>query len=762
MKFHDLSIRNKLIGIILLTTTVSLACGFVLVILRDIRTFKRDLIESTVVLAKVTGENSVSALAFDDREDAAKTLAKLSSLPTITGAYLFNSHGKLLAEYRHGTSRRTDPPGPSEGLRKFLGEELLVSERIVYQGENYGTIYLKASIAPMRDKIRTDLLTMVVVMILAILVSLILALRLEKIISRPILDLARVAREISEHHDYRLRFEKSSSDEVGVLSDGFNDMLVQIERRQRERDEANERTREKSQFLANMSHELRTPLNAIIGFSEILRTRFSDRLNDKELKFVDNIHTSGQHLLGIVNDILDLSKIEAGRMEIHPELFSVPTAIEGVCNLMKGFSSRRNIAFVIDAGPLPELHADPVKFKQILYNLISNAVKFSPDHSVVRIEAREVGAEDSPVGEQAVAVAVIDQGIGIDPGDHELIFREFQQVDATAARNFEGTGLGLSLVRKMVEMHKGSVVVKSTLGQGSTFIVTFPLDYRGVQKSTAPFHDLTEASPNLSILVVEDDLEAFENIRRHLHRAGYATIWARTGEEALSIARVSHPAAITLDVVLPGIDGWEVLKMLKSDPATWHIPIIMVSTLDNRELGMALGVDDYLIKPVNSNQLLDVLGQLVISTSSESTLLVIDDDAELHEMLETKLAPLGTRIEYATSGAEGIALALAAPPSLVILDLMMENMDGFEVAARLRSHPATSHVPILVLTARDLTNSDRGRLRGKIEAIVKKGDVSAARIVGVVQELIERHHRSSSEAAPQTPRPVSRIGEVGS
>jgi signal transduction histidine kinase len=285
--------------------------------------------------------------------------------------------------------------------------------------------------------------------------------------------------------DYGIRVVKRGTDEIGVLCDGFNEMLGQIQKREVERDSAIFRTREKSHFLANMSHELRTPLNSIIGFSDVLLEKLKDRVSPKELKFIGNINTSGQHLLGIINNILDLSKIEEGKMEIHPESFSFPAVVDEVAALMRGVSGARDIRLKIDVpGSLPSLEADPVRVKQILYNLLSNAVKFSPDGSIVRLTADVLPGDRSAASllqkEPALQFAVIDQGIGISPSDHEVIFHEFRQVDGSADRPFEGTGLGLALVKSFVGLHAGRVEVRSARGHGATFTVTLPLRFRGM------------------------------------------------------------------------------------------------------------------------------------------------------------------------------------------------------------------------------------------------------------------------------------------
>jgi signal transduction histidine kinase/DNA-binding response OmpR family regulator len=503
-----------------------------------------------------------------------------------------------------------------------------------------------------------------------------------------------------------------------------------------------EADRMKSQFLANMSHELRTPLNSIIGFSEILLERLSGEAPTKYVKFLRNIHSSGQHLLGIINDILDLSKVEAGKMDVHPERFAPVPVIEGILNVMHGTAGRRQIAFEVDAPEdLPTVETDPARFKQVLYNLLSNAVKFSPEGATVTVRARRVGPEDSPIGAEALAVSVVDRGIGIAPSDQEVIFHEFRQVDGSHARAAGGTGLGLAIVKKFVELLGGAVTLESELGRGSTFTFTLPLSPRAAGEAAArPAARVEPPRLENPILVVEDDLVAYKSISRALAEAGYFPIRARHGEEALQLARKLKPTAITLDLVLPGLSGWEVLKALKRDPETEAIPVVIISLMDNRELGLTLGAVDYFLKPVDRGRLIARLREVAPVRAPETRrLLVVDDDPQIHDILEAELGQQGYVLDHALSGEEGLARAEEGAPDAIILDLMMPGLSGFEVAEALKERPATSRIPILVLTAKDLTEAEREYLEGKIAALVQKGQAAPPRLVAAIRELEARH-----------------------
>jgi signal transduction histidine kinase/DNA-binding response OmpR family regulator/ligand-binding sensor domain-containing protein len=503
-------------------------------------------------------------------------------------------------------------------------------------------------------------------------------------------------------------------------------ILRELQIKNRQAEEAN---RAKSTFLANMSHELRTPMNAIIGFSEILTERLEGKIDTKQYGFLRSILQSGQHLLSIINDILDLSKVEAGKMEIYPETFAVKPAIESVCQVMKGLSGKKSVSFEIDvAADAGEIETDIAKFKQILYNLLSNAVKFSRSNAVVAIRARRTA-------EGMIAVSVSDRGIGIAEEHQRMIFDEFQQVDTATSRSYGGTGLGLSLVKRFVELQGGRVELRSVLGEGSEFTFLLPARFAGATiPSPIVGADGVVVPPGDRVLVVEDEDDAFDTLSAYLQSAGYVPIRARTGEEAMKLARTMKPLAITLDLVLPGMEGWNVLRGLKSEAATANVPVIIVSMIDNRELGLAIGADDYFVKPVDWPRLMRRLAELT-SPRHAAKLLLIDDDVAVHAMLEQELTREGYQLESATSGREGLERAMQSKPDVIILDLMMPEMSGFEVAEALRARESTSRIPIVVLTAKDLTAEDRDRLRNGTSGVVRKGSAAAARLIREIRTL---------------------------
>jgi signal transduction histidine kinase/DNA-binding response OmpR family regulator len=488
--------------------------------------------------------------------------------------------------------------------------------------------------------------------------------------------------------------------------------------------------RAKSEFLASMSHELRTPLNAIIGFSEILEDKTFGEMNARQEKYVNNVLESGRHLLGLINDILDLSKIEAGHTELEPVPLNVASCIGNVVTIVTSLAAKKHIAVNVAVEPeMPILIADESKFKQILYNLLSNAIKFTPEGGDVNISARLATIEE---GRQVMRIAVADTGIGIRAQDQPRIFDEFEQVDSSYGRQQQGTGLGLALTRRFVEMHKGRIWVESEGdGHGSTFIFELPVEPahdnavpRGAPESAAssevssyPTSDDTRPV----VLVVENETKARELLAHYLSEAGYAVAHAVNGEQAIQMARELTPHAIVLDILLPKKDGWDVLTELKSRPGTRDIPVVIVSITENRELGFSLGAIDYFVKPVDRERLIEVVRHARDKTRKENvTVLVVDDEPLNVEALTHTIEGLGCTVLPAYGGEEGIALATETLPDFIILDLMMPKVTGFDVVRRLRDDPKAKDIPILILTAKDITEEDRRQLNNHVEAIVPK------------------------------------------
>ena len=511
-------------------------------------------------------------------------------------------------------------------------------------------------------------------------------------------------------------------------------------------DELERASRAKSEFLANMSHELRTPLNAIIGFSELLLDEPDESYDAGTRKsYVETIHQSGHHLLSLINDILDLSKVEAGRMELHLDTVHVADTIEGVLQTVDPLLTRKSIRLDANLLDVGEAMADEGKLKQILYNLLSNAIKFTPDGGRISVAAARV--------DDCVRISVEDTGLGIAPEDRERIFEEFQQLDAGPGRRFEGTGLGLALTRRLVELHRGRIWLESVVGQGSTFYVELPLLEPLELAAEEP---ATEEPPSVAIqpivtnengtddhrlvLVVEDDPRAANLISVYLHGGGYRSVIAAAGRDAIEKARDLRPAAITLDVMLPDLQGWEVLRTLKQDEEVQHIPVAIISVVDDSHLGYALGAADYFVKPIDRNALLawlDRFTRVSAAAPKSVTVLVIDDEPSARDLLAGMLKPEGHNVLMAKDGAEGIERARQDHPDVILLDLMMPGLTGFDVVTALKADPTTNEIPILIVTAKDLTEEEKILLNGHVAAILQKGDFPAIELATWLQQTLQ-------------------------
>ena len=482
-------------------------------------------------------------------------------------------------------------------------------------------------------------------------------------------------------------------------------------------DALREAARAKSDFLASMSHELRTPLSAILGFSDLMRQEPGDGDSlTVPAEWVEHIHRGGNHLLALVNDVLDLSKVEAGRMELILQEIDLSSAVTELVNGVRPLADRKGLRLETDVPSLPVV-ADPGRLRQILYNLVSNAIKFTPSGGRVAISAKASG--------DGYAFSVSDTGVGIAAVDLPTIFEEFRQVGSEEARE-GGTGLGLALAQRLIGAHGGRVDVDSTVGQGTTFTVTMPrLAAAGRALISAPLRPVADdPAAGRDVLVIEDDPSAVRLLREYLEPAGYVLRHAENGERGLAMAREQRPAAVLLDVLVPRLDGWEVLRQLKADPSMDGVPVVMVTVVDEREVGLALGAVDYLVKPVQRDALLACLSRLgldTVSTGRPSMILTVDDEPAALDLIDGYLAGSGIDVVRASGGRAAVDIARERDIDLVICDLLMPDLDGFGVVAELKADASTAAIPILICTAHDLSPEEKTRLHGQILGIVSKG-----------------------------------------
>ena len=496
--------------------------------------------------------------------------------------------------------------------------------------------------------------------------------------------------------------------------------------------------RHKTVFLANMSHELRTPLNAILGFSELLIDSTNGQFPDAtKMRFLEQIHSSGKHLLGLINDILDLSKVEAGQMELRLQMVSVADVVSQVASTVEPLAAQKQIHMEFEAASAGQVLADEGKVKQMILNLVSNAIKFTPAGGTVTIKAARVV--------DRLEIVVSDNGIGIAEKDLQRVFKEFQQVDSGVNRKQQGTGLGLALTRSFAILHGGNVRAESEPGKGSRFTIDLPVEARSPDHVRRPANGgFGKAIGDVSrplVVLVEDDPVAAELLARQIEAAGFRTEIARTGIDAVAMAKQLKPAAITLDIMLPDVDGWEVLTRLKRDAATSDIPVIVVSVVDNPALGTALGALDYFVKPVDAKELVNRLSRFNFNRKSggrQTRVLVVDDEAANRDWLKHVLEPAGFKVLLAKGGQQAIKLARSLKPDLVMLDLLMPEVNGFEVVEALSGHEATKAIPIMVLTAKHLTEADIDQLNGHVSSILKRGSTGAVDLLGQLQAVLNK------------------------
>jgi PAS domain S-box-containing protein len=513
--------------------------------------------------------------------------------------------------------------------------------------------------------------------------------------------------------------------------------------------ELEDASRMKSEFLANMSHELRTPLNAIIGFSEVLADGLMGEMTPQQKGFIGDIFDSGKHLLALINDILDLSKVEAGKMLLDVESVQVSSLLGSSLSIIKGKAATRRISLELRADKaLGSIWADGRKVKQIVYNLLSNAVKFSSEGGNVILEASRVPRDDVaqlsgewkgralPVIDNDFAeflkISVTDGGIGISPDGLERLFRPFSQIDSGLARKFEGTGLGLAMVKLLAELHGGAVAVESAVNEGSRFTVWLPFRERttvAVTPPKAPAAPTPEPIPGArTALVVEDDYKSADLIRVQLEAEGFTVLHAPTAEGALEIAARQPLSLITLDIMLPSMDGWEFLGRIKQIPALCRIPVVIISIVADPNKGFALGAAAVMQKPISRQDLSDALidlGLFPATSGKDLKILVVDDDPKAVELFAVRMPDLAKGMLRAYGGAEAIEVARRELPDLIVLDLMMPEITGFDVVESLSQNADTSGIPILVVTSKEMTESDRARLNGYVAAVIEKTSFSS-------------------------------------
>jgi len=551
---------------------------------------------------------------------------------------------------------------------------------------------------------------------------------------RQLLDLSRAANEKLKDQTRELQ---SQTAELTALNEEFQQQSHELKAQnlalEDQRIQVEEANRLKSEFLSNMSHELRTPLNSVNALSRVLMVQAKEKLSTEELNYLSIIERNGKHLLSLINDILDLSKIEAGRMEVIEGEFSVNTMVETILDSLAPIAREKGIGLETDPTPnLPWMVSDESRVFQILQNIIANAVKFT--------EIGQVRVKTYMENQDIVCIRVQDTGIGISTRDLDGIFEEFRQADGASTRKFEGSGLGLSIAYKSATLLGGDIHVDSIPDQGTTFCIYLPLRYQGPApvpgSPTVPPASPLEPVYNeaATILAVDDDPKILSLISGALTKGGYNCITAGSGREALDLAKTHKPAAITLDILMPDMDGWEVLSELKKDLATKEIPVIIVSVSHDRATGFALGAVGYVTKPIGKETLLTQIKQLF--TTLPSRVLVVDDSPLDREHTSDILEAQGIEVTTAENGRTCMDMLIRETPDLVVLDLVMPEMDGFKVLKLIRDTPDTRHLPVIVVSAKDLSQEEKQLLESQVSAVLTKGISPESALVEKINQIL--------------------------
>jgi signal transduction histidine kinase/CheY-like chemotaxis protein len=641
MILQNLSIKRKLTLITMLTSSIALILSSVSFLIYDLVSFRHLLSQDLMTQAEIIGYNSAGAMEFKDEPAATATLSALTAKEDIVTAVLYKPDGKIFAHYFRSNAAL---PGflPSHLQGKgyhFEGGYLEVFQEVTLNGEHVGTLFLQSDMRQWSLRAKRYANILIIFVLVSGLFALFVSSKLQGLISKPILHLEDTMRMVSSNKNYAVRAVKTYSDEIGRLIDGFNTMLSEIQQRdialqstngelktrtqeleqevfQRKQTQeellnakhaAEEANRAKSTFLANMSHELRTPLNAIIGYSEMLEEETRDSGKIENVQDLKKIQGAGKHLLSLINDVLDLSKIEAGKMGLHLETFDVSQVIEEmVTTLQPAAAKNANSIHVHLAENVSVMKADITKVRQILFNLLSNACKFT-DRGTISVDVDQIKVE----AKEWIQFRVSDTGIGISAKQKENLFHEFAQADASIARKYGGTGLGLAITHRFVQLMNGQINVESEPGEGAIFTVQLPTQVVIETTEPALSEGASEASATFSetktdldtILVIDDDPSVRDLMSRFLTKLDFHVVVAANGEEGFRLAKQIRPLLITLDVVMPECDGWTVLNRLKGDSELAQVPVIMVTVVDNEARGLDLGASSYLIKPVERDRL---------------------------------------------------------------------------------------------------------------------------------------------------------------
>ena len=775
--FGHLPFKWKLTLILMATSVFSLLVACAAFVWYDNYLFRHSMVQDLETLANILSKGSQAALVSRNKDAVETTLAELGRRDQIVAAAVYSADETPIGYYLKPGSGEMIPQTPSRLQNSFEGDYLVIFRPIVSNQGRIGILYLKADVAnQVRGRVNRYIDIVAMVMLISCLVAFLISYKLQPLISRPIIELVNAARAVTQKKDYLVRAKKTSDDEIGALMDAFNEMLAVIQQRDAElrhanemlevynenlekkveertadlvrataaaqeaRTTAEEANRTKSAFLANMSHELRTPLNAIIGYSEMLQEDARDMGEENLVADLQKIHGAGKHLLGLINDVLDISKIEAGKMDLFLETIDVGGMIDDVVSTIKPLVQKNGNTLHVECEEnLGPMRADATKVRQALFNLLSNACKFTDRGAITLRVSRERGN-----GAGFFVLRVSDTGIGMSPDQIKKLFKAFSQADASTTRKYGGSGLGLAITRHFCQMMGGDVTVESEQGKGSTFIVKLPAVVVSARpeklETTIVLKEprFTEPPPGAStILVIDDDPTVHDLMRRFLTKEGFRVAIAPDGKDGIRLARELKPDLITLDVLMAEMDGWSVLTALKADPEIADIPVIILTMFDDKEMGFALGATDYMTKPINRDRLVNVLRKHH-QGQQPCHVLVVEDEPSIRQMVRRVLEKEGWAVREAENGQAGLQAVAESKPAVILSDLMMPVMNGFDFIRELRKNKEWRDIPVVILTAKDLTVEDRQQLKGNVEQILQKGDYNRDQLLSEVRELVRQ------------------------
>jgi signal transduction histidine kinase/CheY-like chemotaxis protein len=824
LKFKRMPLRWQLTLLITLISSTLLAAAFASYFFMEVLNLRDQVASDSFATEKLlmrqiqltANQNPDAMLPPREGEAPKKPFDlgnSLSNSNSIVAAAVFTRDERIVESYtRAGTAELI--PRPSRYMGNFATDEVVIFRPLGHPDNPIGTFYLKAKAsAEQRARLLKPVPGMILLFLCSVAASILIARFLQRGISEPIVKLSELARHVARDGDYAIRANIKGGGETAVLVDAFNTMLTTIQQRDadllvaknaaveaRERlaeinsmlEESNrtlerkvaERTLDlqkatvaareanqaKSAFLAKMSHELRTPMNAIIGYSEILLEDATDRGDDGANADLKKILTAARHLLGLINDVLDLSKIEAGKMDLYLESFDIARLVQEVVTTAQPLIDRNGNRVTVECAPdVGLMHADATKLRQILLNLVSNASKFTE-----KGEIRIVGARERKPQGEIIVLRVIDSGIGMTPEQMNRLFQAFSQADHSTSAKYGGTGLGLAISRQFARLMGGDIGVESAPGKGSTFTVRLPARVVAENSVTAPsllketpldlpplpilpaplpassntVPGLPSTAPRGRLLIIDDDEKVHSMLQTLLTHENYSVKCARTGAEGLAIAEEFHPHVVVLDILLPQIDGRAALDRLKESPALANIPIILLTMTANGEMGFALSATDYLSKPVVGSNLLPII-QKLSALRTQIPIMVVEDNAAVREMIVRLLDREGWPALEAENGRVALELLKQHTPSVVLLDLLMPELDGFSVLREMRANPAWRDIPVVVLTSLDLTAEVRRFLEQQAERVLQKGRYTRDELLQEVRDSVnEFMRRRSKSTAP--------------